>query len=162
MKLEPNDQRHLTAAEGYLEMGMFLAADAALDDIAPEFRHIPQVLTLRELIYEGMERWDLAQQIAKGLMDADPGSPRRAICLARVTRHAQSLEAAIEVLQAAIARRTWNNQLYYDLACYTCLNGRMDQAAAYLEEALKLDPTLRFIALEDKDLDKLWASLGNQ
>jgi hypothetical protein len=38
----------------------------------------------------------------------------------------------------------------------------MDQAAAYLEEALKLDPTLRFIALEDKDLDKLWASLGNQ
>jgi tetratricopeptide (TPR) repeat protein len=162
MKLEPNDQRQLTAAEGFLELGMFLAADAALDDIAPEFRHIPQVLTLRELIYEGMERWDLAQQIAKGLMDADPGSPRRAICLARVTRHAQSLEAAIEVLQAAIARRTWNNQLYYDLACYTCLKGDMVEALAYLEQAIKLDPGLRLVSLEDKDLDKLWASLGNQ
>jgi tetratricopeptide (TPR) repeat protein len=162
MKLEPQDQRHLTAAEGYLEMGMFLAADAALDEIAPEFRHFPQVLNIREKIYEGMERWDMAVEIAKALMAAEPDSPRRATCLARVTRRAQSLEAAIAVLQAAIERRVWNNQLYYDLACYTCLNGRMDQAAAYLEEALKLDPTLRFIALEDKDLDKLWASLGNQ
>ena len=160
MKLEPDDQRHFTAAEGYLELGMFLAADAALDDITPEFRHFPQVLDLREKIYEGMERWELAQEVAKALMDADPGSPRRAICLARVTRHAQSLEAAIAVLQAAIERRTWNNQLYYDLACFTCLAGRLDQAAAYLEEAVKLDPSMRLIALDDKDLDQLWVSLG--
>jgi len=162
MKLEPQDQRHLTAAEGYLEMGMFLAADAALDEIAPEFRHFPQVLNIREKIYEGMERWDMAQEIAKVLMGAEPDSPRRATCLARVTRHAQSLEAAIAVLLAAIARGTWSNQVYYDLACYTCMAGKLDQAAAYLAEAVKLDPSMRLIALDDEDLDQLWMALGNK
>jgi tetratricopeptide (TPR) repeat protein len=162
MKLEPQDQRHLTAAEGYLEMGMFLAADAALDEIAPEFRHFPQVLNIREKIYEGMERWDMAVEIAKALMAAEPDSPRRATCLARVTRRAQSLEAAIAVLQAAIERRTSNNQVYYDLACYTCLKGDMVEALAYLEQAIKLDPGLRLVSLEDEDLTQLWMELGKK
>jgi predicted Zn-dependent protease len=109
-----------------------------------------------------MERWDMAVEIAKALMAAEPDSPRRATCLARVTRRAQSLEAAIAVLQAAIERRTSNNQVYYDLACYTCLKGDMVEALAYLEQAIKLDPGLRLVSLEDEDLTQLWMELGKK
>jgi hypothetical protein len=47
MPLEPEDQRHITAAEGYIELGMFLDADEELECIKPDVRHVPKVLALR-------------------------------------------------------------------------------------------------------------------
>jgi hypothetical protein len=41
---EPSS-RH--AAEGFLEVGMYLDADAALDDIDSYCRHLPEVLAVR-------------------------------------------------------------------------------------------------------------------
>ena len=39
MPLEPEGQKHLTAAQGYLELGMFLDANAELDEIDPDERN---------------------------------------------------------------------------------------------------------------------------
>jgi len=56
MPLEPEDQNHLTAAQGYVELGMFLDANAELDELDPGVRHLPEVLGVRLEIYRGSWR----------------------------------------------------------------------------------------------------------
>lgn len=50
--------RHLRAAEGYVELGMFLDANAELDEIAPDLRAAPEVLAVRLGIYSGLKKWE--------------------------------------------------------------------------------------------------------
>jgi hypothetical protein len=67
--LEPPDQQHWQAAAGYVELGMFLEADAELDKIDPFNRAAPEVLAIRLAIYHGLKKWALMQEIAKRLAD---------------------------------------------------------------------------------------------
>ena len=46
MPLSPDEHIHLTAAEGFIQLGMYPDADAALDDIDPFCRHLPEVLAV--------------------------------------------------------------------------------------------------------------------
>jgi len=50
MPLSPDEHPHLTVAEGFLELGMFVEANDALDDIDPFCRHLPEVLAVRECL----------------------------------------------------------------------------------------------------------------
>ena len=50
MPLSPDEQLHLRVAEVFMELGMYLDADAALDDIDPMCRHLPEVLAVRECL----------------------------------------------------------------------------------------------------------------
>jgi len=43
--------------------------------------------------------------------------------------------------------------LHYNLACYECQLGEMEEAKARLEHALKIDPGMRLMALDDSDLE---------
>ena len=63
MPLEPEEQQHVTAAQGYVELGMYLDADAELDRIDPDVRHLPEVLAVRVQIYDALEKWELMQKL---------------------------------------------------------------------------------------------------
>jgi hypothetical protein len=54
-------------AEGFLELGMYLDADAALDDIDPMCRHLPEVLAVRVTVYHALERWELMEVVVKSI-----------------------------------------------------------------------------------------------
>jgi hypothetical protein len=58
MPLEPEDQKHLIAAQGYVELGMFLDADTELDEIDPGVRHLPEVLGVSRVCGEAWEAMD--------------------------------------------------------------------------------------------------------
>ena len=47
MPLTLVDLNHLHAAQGYSELGMLIDADAELDLITPDVRHLPEVLEVR-------------------------------------------------------------------------------------------------------------------
>ena len=47
MPLSTEDLKHLTAAQGFTELGMFLDANAELEEIDAEVRHFPEVLEVR-------------------------------------------------------------------------------------------------------------------
>jgi hypothetical protein len=93
MPLTPEDQRHLTAAEGYADLGMYLDADAELDGIDPEVRHVSEVLLVRLEIYRGLEKWELMRTVAGRLAAHDPDGAQWAISLAYATRRAQAIRA---------------------------------------------------------------------
>lgn len=153
MPLEPDDQRHLTAAQGYRELGMFLDANAELEKIDPDVRHLPEVLAVRIGIYSGLNKWELMQTVAKKLADHDPDDAPYA------TRRAQSIEAAKLILLEAVERHPKQPMLHYNLACYECQLGDVEVAKARLAHAFKLEPKCRLMALDDEDLRTVWDSL---
>jgi hypothetical protein len=59
MALEPLDQRHLQAADGFIELGMFEEANARLEELDPFLRSVFEVLIRRLAIYHGLKKWDL-------------------------------------------------------------------------------------------------------
>jgi hypothetical protein len=47
----------------------------------------------------------------------------------------------------------------YNLACYCCQLGEIENAKKYLQKAFEIDSTWRLQALDDEDLKPLWDSL---
>jgi hypothetical protein len=160
MPLIPDDQRHLTAAEGYAALGLYLDANAELEEIDAEVRHVAEVLTVRLEIYRGLERWELMRTVAGRLAAHDPDNAQWSISLAFATRRAQSIEAARRILLEAVERLSKEPILHYNLACYECQLGELEVAKARLAHAFRLEPKCRLMALDDDDLAPLWASLA--
>jgi len=138
---------------------MFLEANAELDKIDPFNRAAPEVLALKVAIYRGLEKWELMQEIAKRLADFLPDNIQWMISLAYATRRADSIEAAKKVLLNAEPKFPKDAAIKYNLACYFCQTGDIQNAKKYLKRAFEIDLNWRLAALEDEDLKPLWESL---
>lgn len=66
---EQPDQQHLRSAHGYIVLGMCEEANAALEEIDPFRRALPEVLTARLGIYHGLNKWELMATVAKKLVE---------------------------------------------------------------------------------------------
>ena len=55
MRLEPANERLLTAAQGYLELGLPLDANEEIESMDADVRHLPAVLAVRVGIYRALE-----------------------------------------------------------------------------------------------------------
>ena len=138
---------------------MFLEANTELDKIDPFNRAAPEVLALRIAIYRGLEKWELMQEIAKRLADFQPDDIQWTIPFAYATRRADSIPAAKEVLLNAESKFPKEAAIKYNLACYFCQTGEIQNAKNYLKKAFEIDLNWRMAALEDEDLKLLWESL---
>ena len=49
---------------------------------------------------------------------------------------------------------------HFNLACYDCQLGQLDDAKLWLQRAFELKPQFRLKSLEDDDLEPLWDSLA--
>jgi len=76
MEFSQEDLQHLSAAQGYIGLKMYLEANEELERVSPENRTSPQVLMLRVEIYRGLEKWYLMQVVAKRMAHGDPNNPQ--------------------------------------------------------------------------------------
>ncbi len=159
MPLEPPDQQHLQAAIGYVELGMFQEANEQLEDIDPFNRAAPEVLAVRLAIYQGLKKWELMRQVAKCIAEFQPDDVQWTISLAYATRRADSIQAAKEILLSAESKFLKKALIKYNLGCYCCQLGELENAKNHLKKAFEIDSTLRLQALDDEDLRPLWDSL---
>jgi tetratricopeptide (TPR) repeat protein len=155
MPLEEEEQKHLDAAQGFFELGMFLDADAELDRIDPFCRHLPKVLEVRVQIYAALKRWELVQVVAKRLWE-QTSKLEWVAEWANALRQSRAIESAKAVLLGAVENHPNNALLHYQLACCECVLGEVEVAKTRLEHALKLDTSLRMRALAEKDLERIW------
>jgi tetratricopeptide (TPR) repeat protein len=160
MPLETDQHIHLTAAEGFVQLGMFIDPDAELDRIDPFCRHLPEILEVRQHIYRALEKWDLMQAVAHRLRASDPENPARAVSLAYAIRRAESVEKACHLLRFAVDDFSKHALIQYNLACYECQMGNLDEAKTLLQRAFALDDSLSKTALDDTDLKPLWDSMS--
>src|SRR5687767_6462607 len=133
MPLEPEDQRHVTAAHGYVELAMPLDADAELDRVDADVRHLPEVLAVRIQIYSALKKWELMQTVAKRLALYDPDDPQWTVSWAYAARRTDSIEAARLILVNAAERLPNVAIFHYNLGCYECQIGDLEGAKRRLK-----------------------------
>ena len=155
-QLDPENERMLVAAQGYLELGLPLEANNEIENMSAEVRHLPAVLEVRVQIYRALEKWELMQTVAKQLALHDPDEPQFTIWWAYATRRADSLDAARLILVNAVERLPEVPIFLFNLACYESQLGDIERAKKHLGHAIELRGDLRLRALKDEDLRPLW------
>lgn len=149
--------KNLSAAVGWLELGLPQDALAELDQMPEEARELPDVLEVRWLILADLKQWDIALQISERLIAVAPESAASWLHHAYAVRRASSggLAAAFEVL-AAVSDKFAEPTIPYNLACYTCqLQRDSAETMRWFERALALGNPAELIemALKDPDLE---------
>jgi hypothetical protein len=156
--LEPPDSHFLSAAEGWLMLGALHEARRELRLIQRENRRHSEVLQVRWRIYAAAHKWRACLAVAETLVIREPGNPfgwvHRSFALHEMRR---TLEAFEKLIPAA---RQFKKDfiLPYNVACYACQLGRLDEAWAWYRRARGLAEAgmVDAMALEDKDLQPLW------
>ncbi len=147
--------RHMQAAQGFLELGLPLDANEEIESIEPAMKTLSEVLEVRMEIYRALAKWELMEVVARQLCRQQPDEPGWFIALGFATRRAVGLQEALAVLATVANRFPACGAILYNLACYAAQLGHLDSARARLAEAIRLEPTYRKLALADPDLAPL-------
>jgi predicted Zn-dependent protease len=159
--LQPPDTLHLQAALGWIELGNHIEADAELDNITASLRAHPDVLKVRWEIYAAAKKWEAAIDSAAAIVQLDPDDPfgwvHRSYALHELKRTAEACDNLLRIVD----KFPDDPIMRYNLACYECQLGRMEQAKSWLEKALKLGDAkkMKLAALDDPDLQPLWKEI---
>jgi Flp pilus assembly protein TadD len=148
-------QRHVLAANGYCELGMFGEAERALEEIDEEDKSRKEVLAARADLYMAAQKWSAVAEVARYLVDLEPENAAWWINLAYATRRADSIDKAQAVLLQARKLHPENAIIAFNLSCYACVTGHVEQAKTHLKHAMALDSKIRALALRDEDLQTL-------
>jgi len=148
--------RHLVAAQGFMELGMFVDAANELEEIDTEARALPQVIAFRVAIYTAMEKWDMAEVTARHMAKVAPEEPGWWVHWAYATRRSRSVEHAKNILLDAEVKHPQDANIQFNLGCYACQLGDLKEAKSRVAAAISLDPQFRLAALDDEDLKPLW------
>ena len=153
-------ERHLNAAIGYLELGMLDESAGELENLPPEGRTSSAVLCVRMEIYRSAKKWSLMEVVARELWKRHPDDSAYWINLAWATRRSESIEAAQIILLEALEKFPNDAMTNYNLGCYACQLGAMEEAKKFVGDAIKLDSKYKLMALDDPDLESLWETFA--
>ena len=154
---------HLKAAQGWFELGSHVEANEELERITPQNRAHPAVLEVRWQIYAAAKKWEAALDIASALIQLMPdhslGWIHRSFALHELNRKIEARDNHLTVVQKFPDEPI----LPYNLACYECRLGRLEQAKDWLEKAFRTGDArkIKTMALEDPDLEPLWKEIGS-
>ena len=135
---------------------MLEEAAKTLEGIKAEDETRNEVLGVRLELYMAEKKWDLAAQVARHLVETGPENARAWVNLAYSVRRSESLSEAEQILLKAHSFHPNNALIAYNLACYACVGGHVEEAKSRLQLAFDLAPDFRDLALEDLDLLPLW------
>lgn len=158
---------HLNAAEGWLGLGNWKEAEVELAQIAEALRNHPEVLQARYLVESEAKRWDTCVEIGRTLVELMPGDSFGWINQAYALRRAAggSVQAAYDALRPAVDRLKELEPVLFNLACYACQLGKLDEAREWLEKCFAeaarhgRRKRRRLEALAETDLEPLWPEI---
>jgi hypothetical protein len=156
----PAYERTLQAAQGYFQLEMWDEAWDELENLAPEFQHYPQVIFLRLLIFNNMERWEYTVLVGTGALKQYPQFGPLYLATAEALRNFEGAAAAKALLVAGQSVLKGEAVFHFMLGSCECQLGNLEAAKAEVERAFELDGSLRRPALNEPDLQPLWDSLG--
>jgi tetratricopeptide (TPR) repeat protein len=107
-------------------------------------------------------KWDYAAEIARSISVLLPDNPFGHFHLAFSLHELKRTKEAYDVLIAVVDKFPAEHLIRYNLACYSCRLGRLKEAYQWLEKAIDLagKEDIRQTALDDSDLEPLWAEIG--
>src|SRR5438128_11812210 len=111
MDLEAENQRHLEAAQGWLGLGNWQDANNELENITPQHRADPEVLSVRWGIYSLAGKKEPANEIAAVFSEA------MATHVARSRHKTQRTQKARELLLSVVEKSPDSHTRRYCLPC---------------------------------------------
>jgi tetratricopeptide (TPR) repeat protein len=160
-RLDPSDTLHLEAAQGWLGFNDWREANEELDRITPAMRTHPSVLRARILVCIAAEKWDLMHQIAQTMLVKLPYDASICIYAGMALDRLNRTSEAYDLLASYLKRFPKDAKLNYDLACYACKLGSLEQAMGSLERAIDVsEKDIRQQALHDLALEPIWANIS--
>jgi tetratricopeptide (TPR) repeat protein len=151
--------RTIRAADGYLDLNLVDDAVLELKDVPTDYHQHSGYLTVVYRLCQLTDDWVRARDISKALWIQHAEDVGAWVNYAYAVRRAESIEAAREILITALAQFPKEAIISYNLGCYECQLGALDDARAYLRTAFELGPGFRDMALQDADLDRLHADI---
>jgi predicted Zn-dependent protease len=138
---------------------MFKEASDELEKLPDEIKPHPMVLLARlELLVE-MKRWEEGAVLGLSLVKLWPQEHefhfKAAYCLHELKR----TQEAKDTLVAAPDELRKTGLFFYNMACYETQLGNVGQAKLLLKSCFEKNKKWRVEALDDPDLEPLWASL---
>ena len=160
--LDSPDSFHLSAAEGWLELGNHHEALAELGHIAPKYRKHPLVLCARWQLYAKAEQWEKAIEVAQAIATMAPEASIGWIHWAYSLHELKRTREARAVLLPVVNLFPNEYTLRYNLACYECQLGDFGAAMDWLQKAIAMGDQMevRQMALADPDLLPLRDKIG--
>lgn len=157
----PPDFHHLRAAQGWIELGSDEEAGRELDRIEPGLQTHPDVLELRWDLCARARRWPEALVVARQLVARAPDRCGGWIHLSYTLHELQRTQEAWDSLRPVAERFPTVSTIPYNLACYACRLGRLDDAREWLTLAMGVDRREHILELarKDPDLEPLWQEL---
>jgi Flp pilus assembly protein TadD len=157
--LDTASMHRLRAVAGWLELGLQKDALEELRQLPEQVLGRPDVLELRWMIEARLEQWAEALKTAEKIMALQPeeagGWLHRAYALRRAPHG--GLEQARAALWPAAEKFPKEATIPYNLSCYACQLGDLDEARQWLAEAIRRGglQQIRDMALKDPDLAAL-------
>ena len=167
--LGPPDSVHLRAAEGWLGLGDHESASQELESISAEFQIHPEVLATRYCVSAARKDWGACVEVGQRLVEQEPNQSFGWINRSYAIRRAPggSVQSAYDALLPAAERCEDLEQVSFNLACYACQLGRLEEAREWLAKAFDAAAHRGRLkrreqeALADADLQPLWNEIRN-
>jgi tetratricopeptide (TPR) repeat protein len=160
-KLQSPDIHHLSAAEGWLELGNAREAQAELDGISAAAQGCLEVLAVRWGILAQFKFWEQCVVVAERILELAPDEIFGWIHRSYALHELKRTQTARDRLLPAVPLFPKFETIPYNLACYECQLGNLAAARDWFRRAWKLHDRadLKARALEDSDLKPLWAEI---
>jgi predicted Zn-dependent protease len=139
---------------------MIQEANDEIEEIPTPTKISKNVMAARVEIYSAARAWEHMREVAAFLVREWPEEAHHWIALANATRRCRSITEAVAHLVNAMALHPDEPIIPFTLACYAAQAGRIEDAKLCLVRAIALSPDIRQRALDDPDLEPLWAGLG--
>jgi Flp pilus assembly protein TadD len=156
--LGPPDIHHVHAVHGWLELGNSREARAELARLSAAARGHPEALEARWRVCAADHEWEQALSVAADMVAADPEDPTGWVDQSYALHELKRTAEARALLLPTALRFPETSVIPYNLACYACQLGDLEDARRWLERAVTLRSRadLRRLALNDHDLKPLW------
>ena len=150
-----NWKDHLIAALGYHELGMHRDG---LDELAkiPESqceRH--EVTGMQLSMLQAMAEWERGAALARDGVEKFPEAGDLYLAGAYCIRRSEGLESALAFLKRGADCLADEPCYWFNLGCYHCQLGALDEARDCVERAIGLDENYQRLANDDEDLKPL-------
>jgi tetratricopeptide (TPR) repeat protein len=148
-------QKLLSAAEGYIELGMHPQALASLNQIERGDHGDFAVNFLRGDALRNLERYDEALVALHRAFDEKPNDVALLMAMAWCYKRTNQLPRAITSMEQAYKIAPKEAVILYNLSCYWSLAGNKTQSLSWLGRALRMDKSFRKLIDDETDFDSL-------
>jgi predicted Zn-dependent protease len=157
------DEHHLRAAQGWIELQNHVEAYHELEKICPSHRDVPEVLELRWQIYTLAGRHDAALPVAVKLVKVAPDRYAGYIWHSHSLNELGRTQEAIDVLVPACKKFPQLGIIPLHIASYYADLKQLHEAKVWLQCAFSSPEAdkVKLKALDDPKLKELWEQIGS-